>query len=188
MSTSFGGSGGAVDPNRSYPPSSSPTTFSIHYTEMDAIPTPHPVSAYSNDLLTSPIGERVVNPQPISEIADAWNMPFFFEDTRNVFYVTTSQAMVPLHLHFGFGVGLAGLANSWSATIPDVVFPPVLPPVIHFVPPISPDNSPVVDPAGARRFVTEDAYIRSGLATTVPIAYHGAQIGPRGSLPNLPQT
>ena len=38
-------------------------------------------------------------------------------------------------------------------------------------------------PAGdMRRFVSEDAYIRTGIAITTPVSYQGAQIGPRGGL------
>ena len=182
FSTNFTGSGGKVDPNVAYPPSSSPNTFSIDYTKMVAIPTPHPVNAYSNDVLQSPVGERVLAPQPFSDVASAWNLPFFFQDSRNLFYVTTSQAMVPLFLHLGFASG-AGRAAVSSGAIAGMVVPPVRPPRVGYTPVISAASPPVSDPGEIRRFVTEDAYIRSGIAVTTTIAYQGTQIGPRGSLP-----
>jgi hypothetical protein len=183
IATSYGSSG-PVDPNVSYPPSSSPNTFWIFYIKMQAQKTGKgwgPVTAYSNDILTSPVGERVVVPQPFSEMATAWNMPFFFEDSRNVFYVTTSQARVPLHLYQGFGSYPGLTIHSAAGDIPTLVVPPAPGPVAHFTPIVSPANPPLANPGEMRRFVTEDAYIRAGIATTTPVSYQDVQIGPRGS-------
>ena len=42
----------------------------------------------------------------------------------------------------------------------------------------------VVDPVPMQRLVTEDAYIRQGLATILNIKYGEHQIGPSGSISN----
>src|SRR5262249_30515583 len=95
--TRFTNSGGNVDPNIAYPPppGSGPNTFSIGYFKQVAKPKPHTVQASANDILSSTVGEGILAPQAIPGVTDvfgAWNLPFFFEDSRNVFYVTTSQA------------------------------------------------------------------------------------------------
>jgi hypothetical protein len=45
---------------------------------------------------------RFVEPQP--GLADAWTAPFFYEDRRYLFYVTTQEDSVPFYYYTGYGV------------------------------------------------------------------------------------
>jgi hypothetical protein len=119
----------------------------------------------------------------VTDVFGAWNLPFFFEDSRNVFYVTTSQAMVPAPVYVDFGVSSSAASNLASDLISDLVLPQMAAPQPSFAPSILPTSSSSADPAEIRRFVTEDAYIHAAIATTTTVSYQGAQIGPRGSVP-----
>jgi hypothetical protein len=45
-------------------------------------------------------------------------------------------------------------------------------------------NPGTIDPAPIARYITEDAYIRQGLATSDTVQYSGVEIGPSGALLN----
>jgi hypothetical protein len=186
--TRFTNSGGIVDPNIAYPPppGSGLNTFSIAYFKMVAIPTPQLVQASTNDILSSKVGERILAPQAIPGVTDisaAWNLPFFFEDSRNVFYVTTSQAMVPAPVYLDFGLSSSTASNFASDVISNLILPQIAALPASFAPSISQTSSSGADPAGIRRFVTEDAYIHAAIAATTIVSYQGVQIGPRGGVP-----
>lgn len=161
-------------------PSSTTATFTIGYWQRTAGGTTY----LTCDLLQTNIGERVTLPQP--ELADAWNAPFFFEDSRNVFYVTTDEAMVTIWDWLGYGVGRGGvsLQNDKHVTIPPLALPQqaVIPDRIG--PVVTPTNPALGDPAALQRFVSDDANIRTALGTTAAVTYGASEIGPAGRLTN----
>ena len=59
-------------------------------------------SAYNNNLIGFNWIPRYVEPQPGS--ASAWDAAFFFEDRRNLFYVTTSETYETIRGFPGFGI------------------------------------------------------------------------------------
>ena len=116
-----------------------------------------------------------------------WYAPFFYEDSRHVFFVTTTKELVYIYDFSGY---LAAANNG-------VVQAGSIPPLVHEIDPhlqIGPkfwgDGGPVgtdpgvIDSAPMKRFVTEDAYIRQGLGTTAVIMYGNRQIGPSGAILN----
>jgi Neuraminidase-like domain/Putative peptidoglycan binding domain/Salmonella virulence plasmid 28.1kDa A protein len=177
------GSGGEIDPNVAYPPNASPNTFSVFYTQIIAIPFPHSAPAYSNDLFTSPLGQRVVVSQTQPARDDAWSAPFFYEDSRNAFYVTTGQALVPIWSHLGYG----SFNKETSPDVTAVQIPPLVQRQIPLIPdPVGPvvsaNNPPTSNPAEMQTFVSEDANIRTAINTLVAVPYGGQTIGPTGRL------
>ncbi|HTG17580.1 MAG TPA: neuraminidase-like domain-containing protein, partial [Blastocatellia bacterium] len=141
---------------------------------------PRPV--LTNDLIGSII-------TPTNPHTNAWDAPFFYEDTRHVFLVRTTELLVPIHACPGYGLMVDPIFT------PFVRIPPL---IFQFEPPgiIGPkfpgNGNPnrfdpgAINSAAIRRFVTEDANIRVGLGTTGGVTYGGSQIGPSGSIQRIP--
>jgi hypothetical protein len=121
--------------------------------------------------------------EPCHQLNEPFDAPFFFEDSRNVFLVTTEEEQVRIYDHPGYGV-----ANN-PVTRFDVSIPPLV-----FVPdpyrgpkpwgaggPVRPDPG-FIDPAPIQRFVTEDAYIKRGIGNPGSVMYGNKQIGPSGPI------
>jgi hypothetical protein len=122
---------------------------------------------------------------PCHHLSDAWDAPFFLEDRRNVFYVTTHEEPVWISNYRGFGVAIAPGIRAAEQMAPLVVQigPPIPPKYWGDGGPIG-QNPSAVDPAPITRYITEDAYIRQGLATSASVQYGDVQIGPSGALAN----
>jgi peptidoglycan hydrolase-like protein with peptidoglycan-binding domain len=142
-----------------------------------------PVEMLSRQILTDDTQMNTVAPYHL--VSSPWDAPFFFEDRRNVFYVTTTESPVWISNFSWYGVAVA----------PGIVAAEQAPPlVVQTGPPIPPkfwgDGGPLalnpgaVDPAPIARYITEDAYIRQGLATSATVQYGGVEIGPSGALLN----
>jgi hypothetical protein len=121
----------------------------------------------------------------LHDLQKPWNAPFFLEDSRHVFFVTTAERRVTIPDWQNFGIH------------PDsgIKLAPAIPPLVLKVDPevqVKPrswsEGGPIgphlglADPAPMRRFVTEDAYIRQGIGTTGPVTYGDQQIGPSGAI------
>jgi hypothetical protein len=160
--------------HRSFTTSGQPYTI-IYSGAMPDIP---PVY-YAREVLTDSIPVHSV--QAAHAVSDQWTSPFFFEDRRNVFFVTTTQKQVWVGGFGGYGV----------FPKPSVPLIPKLPP-IYVVPPSFPKPTPwgdpdgilpgVVDPSPIERFVTQDANIRQGIAVAATVTFGGIDIGPAGAI------
>ena len=133
----------------------------------------------SRSVLENPIGATTV--QPRHDLDNTKDAPFFYSDSRHVFYVSTSQRPVTV--------------AEWQQYAPPPPQPP--PPDIH-IPlilvqqpelrpkPIDPvaigHNVGISNPAPVEHFLTEDAYISKAIATLGTVAFNGIQIGAAGSL------
>jgi hypothetical protein len=135
-------------------------------------------------ILKETILGRIV--QSWNALQDLWHVPFFFEDNRHVFYVTTTEETVLIPAQTSYGIAHPGVAAETVATLPPLVArtqtaSPVRP-TFHG------DGSPVearlgaIDPVPIQRFVTEDAYIRQGLGTIGEVTFGNKRIGPAGSI------
>jgi hypothetical protein len=142
-----------------------------------------PPESLSRDILTDDTVMKTVAPYHL--LSDVWDAPFFFEDRRNVFYVTTTEEPVWISNFRGYGVALA----------PGILAAEQVPPLVAQTgSPIPPrfwgDGGPLslnpaaIDTASIGRYITEDAYIRQGLATSASVQYGNVQIGPSGALLN----
>jgi hypothetical protein len=107
-------------------------------------------SSFTRDVLHTKMPGRVVEVQPGS--GDAWHAPFLYEDSRNVFFVTTEEVHQPLAAsrHFGLvhpaGVGHGGTPH-------------------HFPPLVAPHQTPRAHAVAS---------------TTSLVHYDGVLIGPMG--------
>ncbi|MEG3861256.1 neuraminidase-like domain-containing protein [Microcoleus sp. herbarium12] len=108
--------------------------------------------------------------------------PFFYEDSRHVFYVSTSDRPVTISEFTGLG---------FNEYLPkrELYIPPLVlesPPKIRDrLGPVAMDSRiAVIDPAPMKRFVTEDAYIKKGIATTGTVRFGDKDISATGIMRN----
>jgi hypothetical protein len=146
-------------------------------TTTDTLRIGYPNFNTANDVAHNAISDRAVQPNHPVE-GDPWDPPFFYEDARHVFYVTTE--------------GQASWVREWN-------FPwiPVKPPlVVPHIPPLVVPPIPIPDPIGpvtrqpgfgtinpspVERYVTEDAYVHRGIGTSGTVRYGEKEIGVAGS-------
>jgi len=120
--------------------------------------------------------------EPRHGLKNPWDAPFFYEDSRHVFYVSTAESMVPVPQWNDIGV---------------VVRPPKLEGdlpllVLGELENIKDPGGPVTkqpgfgvtDPTPIERFVTEDAYIHRGIGSAGTVQFDGKEIGLTGSQMN----
>ncbi len=163
---------GAQDPNQG------PNPFTIYYFSPSWRPGEWP--SIQNDVLQTSIGDCLVEPQP----GVSWDAPFFFHDSRNVFYITTSEALFNIGRYTGFGGPnyAASLGGATAAKLPPIVLKTV-PVVPRPGDPILVLSGPVIrDPAAVQSIVNAGVNIHAALGTTATVAYQGRAIGPSGSL------
>ena len=133
------------------------------------------------NVLKNTIGDGALGPHQPLGFPLVWDAPFFYSDSRHVFYVSTEEQLVMVGSFGGFGAG-------------DVVAtPPVLdiPPLVQQEPQFDP-RPPVIDPVitGAglgvfdsgpvERFVSRMPTFIRAIATNVSVRYGGQDIGPAG--------
>jgi hypothetical protein len=116
---------------------------------------------------------RFTQPQP----GLAWDAPFLYEDRRNLFYVRTTLALVPLWYWSGFGL-LGGLAAA-----------PQIPPLVLRRQVMLPTPAEIGaltssggDPNAIQRYLTQNATIGAALSSPQAVTYQGRIISPVGSL------
>jgi hypothetical protein len=146
--------------------------FALRYSDLSG-------AEFRRDILKTQIPFDVTTPR--QELSDVWNAPIFLADSRHVFRITTEEEPVWVRGYGGFGVSVnpAGLQ---AAQIPPLVVQTPPQPRPRFWgdgAPIGADPG-VIDAAPMRRFVTEDAYILRGIATTGTVKFGDRQIGPSG--------
>jgi hypothetical protein len=144
----------------------------------DRLTVDYPQEGNTDEVLTNPIGDRAVGPQH-PHGAEPWEAPFFYEDARHAFHVTTERRRFTVATWDD--IGLIDTARPGLAT-PDLrIRPPEIPPeVLEPVPDIP--GFGVIDPAPIEAFVTEDARLDTGIGTGGTVRYGDAAIGPTGSV------
>jgi len=145
----------------------------IHY--RDAIPDVPPTQLTRTPLTDS---AKITIVQPNHRVSDPWTAPFFCEDNRNVFYVTSVQTQVTVADFSGIGV-TPGPSTSVIPEIPPIVLYPIPKPGPNpWV--VDPVNWAVTDPAPITDFIGNDSYIRQGFATGGTVQFGASTIGPAG--------
>jgi hypothetical protein len=119
---------------------------------------------------------------PRHPLQNAWDAPFFFEDGRHVFYVTTREYIPQIPQWNWFGI-IPALVQP-RLTIPPLVFEPeeVMPD--RYGPFVTAPNVGVVDRATIEQLVSEDAYINKVIAVSGTVRYGDKEIGPMGFMSN----
>jgi hypothetical protein len=114
---------------------------------------------------------------------DHWfDTPFFFEDRRHVFYVTTSEQATYIRDFVDFGINVNERYR--EASVSGMVFRDDVP-VTKSRPSIAPGDPGVLDSQSIGRFVTEDAFISRGLASSRNVTYGNVEIGPAGAVSDI---
>ena len=146
-----------------------------------------PLQLFGRDVLEPPLPPRVV--EACDFTSDAWNAPFFYEDSRNVFFVTTEEQQVRIYDHPGYGIDTSS-GKDKVADIPPLVWQVVDVPG----PKYWGDGGPVdaglgvINPDPVQRFVTEDAYIVRGIGSAGAVRYGDSLIGPGGAIADVKGT
>ena len=118
---------------------------------------------------------------PTHSLHNPWDAPFFYEDRRHVFYVTTSEKTVPISKYQLYG-GLTAKQSEHIRDIPPVVLQPKFR-IAHRIGPVSIEqHHGISDSAPIERFVSEDAYIRQALGTIGAVRFGDKELGPAGAL------
>lgn len=147
-------------------------------TTTSALKIGYPNSNVAHLVLDNAISDRTIEPNhPLA--GNPWDAPFFYEDGRHVFYVTTSEHLVtvPSWDDFGIVVGPATM----KVDIPGLVLEPVevIPDLAG--PIIKQPGFGTIDPSPIERYITEDAYIHRGIGTIGTVRFGDKEIGPAGS-------
>lgn len=159
------------------------TTFNISYWTLTGDQNAAPAvssTSFNNNLLALKRVARTVDTAPTT---DGWDAPFFFEDRRNVFYVTTAENWVPF-FNAAYGVVSSAYNFALAGNIPPLV--------VNASPPIE-ETTPFAtgipisggDPASIIRYVAQSGNIRVALATGTVVNYQGTTLYPTGQSARL---
>ena len=138
--------------------------------------------------LVNEITDRAI--EPGHDLKDAWAAPFFYEDSRHVFYVKTKTEHKWINDHTGYGISIASIHPRWPEipllVLKTVPFKEIRPKTWSDHGPIDPRPS-LVDLIPIWQFVSEDAYIHRGIGVTGNVKYGDCQIGPLGVISYNPR-
>lgn len=138
----------------------------------------YPGSHAAHGVLHNVIADRTIAPNHPAD-GSPWDTPFFYSDSRHTFYVTTSERLVRVPQRPSFGI-------DDEPTIFELEIPPLYMTPRPLIPdPIGPyTRQPgfgVTDPSPLAVFITEDAYLRHGIASAGTVRFGDKEIGPTGS-------
>lgn len=138
----------------------------------------------SHAVLNNDIAHRTVAPHhPLG--GSPWDAPFFYEDSRHAFYVTTEERLVKVRQWNDFGIVVK--TPQPRCEIPPLVFRPDKGIAELAVLGIRQPGFGVIDPSPVGDYITEDAYIRTVIGTPGTVAYGDRNIGPSGSQIRTPR-
>jgi hypothetical protein len=132
-------------------------------------------NAYQNNILGLTRTPRTVDCAPST---DGWDAPFFFEDRKNVFYVTTTESWISF-----FNYGLYGLVGNTFVN-PSIYVPPLavdVPPVVQPTPPfVTGIVAGGGDPAAIVHSAAQQGNIRIAVGGATSVTYQGTTLYPNG--------
>jgi hypothetical protein len=121
--------------------------------------------------------------EPAHRLADAWTAPFFSEDIRHVFYVTTVETPVTVPQFQGYGSSDRRPRTSVTDIPPIVMAKPPEFKIPDLIGPVAHEQHFSTDvPLAMGRFVSEDARIKKGIGAADTTSYGNVEIGPAGGL------
>jgi hypothetical protein len=138
----------------------------------------------TRDILRTQIPFEVATPR--HELANIWDAPMFFADSRQAFYVTTTEQPVWVRTFGGYGLPVA-TGNVRATAIPGMVLPtgPRPKPKVWSITDGMVSDLDLVDREPSQRLVSEDAYIRRALPYTTNVKFGDRVIGPSGAISDL---
>jgi hypothetical protein len=150
-------------------------------TSSKALKATYPEVSINHAILTSKIEGKTVEPRHLFE-GEAWGTPFFYEDRRYAFFVTTEEHKENIRHWVDIAVmATPTVAETIVYELPPVVMKP-FPEIMDISSSIT--RQPgfgVIDPAPARALVTEDALISRTIGTPGTVRFGEKEIGPLGS-------
>src|SRR5271166_5190782 len=167
-------------PGGAYTGGTASGTFSINYWTIadPGNPASAANTSYQNSLLGLNRQPRIVDTAPNPA---GWDAPFFFEDRRNVFYVTTTETPT-LFDPLTYGIVATNTYKTSSS--------PIIPPLVLDSP--KKILQPTVlatgfggggDSAAVSRFVNQNGVIHTAIGSATPVVYQGATLYPTGQAP-----
>jgi hypothetical protein len=157
-------------------------TFNVAYWSLAPpwLAPPQQVADYSSDVLVSTIQQRIADGAPTPA---GWDAPFFYEDRRNLFYVTTTESTDLVLQYNGYGFGTVNAGYRFAAPSPQI---PTL--VLDAAPPMrkpTPLAAGVASigsgPEAVRGLIHQGGNIKVGLGIGSSVSYQGAPIYPTGA-------
>lgn len=131
-------------------------------------------------VVNNPLRAQAVQPRHPTG-GNPWDMPFLYEDSRHVFYVTTEQRTVTVPYWRNFG--LFEQARVGSIAIPALISPVaadfIRRPDGRFAPP----GFTVVDPAPIDLSTVRSEIFQAAISPQGTVLYGGTEIGPTGGPP-----
>jgi hypothetical protein len=120
--------------------------------------------------------------EPLQSLDD-WNAPFFFWDSRNLFYVTSTPGTATIAQQNGYVIPFLPAPQKYA--IPPMVFkgdPAFSPASWSGLGDAPAPGIGFTDSLPAKRFVTQDAYIHTAIAANASVSYGTQKIGTAGAL------
>jgi hypothetical protein len=124
-------------------------------------------------LLTTSLTARAV--QPHHDLARPKLAPFLYADNRHVFYVTPEKVFTRVQLGVSYGLQEAMPQGGISPLIAREFPPPGPGPYVSAL-------NGLDERVAMQQFVSEDAYISKGIATTGAVPFGNVTIGPTGRM------
>jgi hypothetical protein len=155
-------------------------------TSLDVVTTPSNILEISHGKVTAqPVTHHVLRNKidgyvivPRHHLANGWEAPFFYWDSRHAFYVTTKKEKVRIQNRTSY------------YEVPDATMLMSIKPLIieeyelGAPGPYEVAPTKLNDPAAMKRFVSQDAYIKKAILITSTVHLDGAEIGPAGRVGN----
>jgi hypothetical protein len=135
----------------------------------------------TKSILKNPIIDRTIQPHHI--LLNPWEAPFFYDDSRHVFYVTNSISTITSPYWDEFHI--AAIPNDIIKEIPPVILAVQDPRPLHIPDPyeqIIRGSIFGADPFPIKHFLSEDAFIKRGIGIVGPVQFGDKEIGLRGSI------
>lgn len=137
----------------------------------------HSASSRDRNVLTNSLTGMAV--EPTHSLQNPWDAPFFYEDRRHVFYVTTIENPTAISEYKGY-TGVIPTSPVYVPHIPPIVLQPGFRLKDRSGPVSQEQHSGISDPAPFARFVSEDAYIKQALGTAGTVVFGDKELGPTG--------
>jgi hypothetical protein len=139
----------------------------------------------TRQLIESDLSSQVITPN--HALQNPWDGPFFYQDSRYVFYIATREQSVTIKQFQRYGDPPPFVVGRNASKIP---------PIVQQQGPRVPDRAAsvaagqpyrgIVDSVSMERFVTKDAVIKKGLGTIGTVRFGDKEIGPAGALVKQP--
>ena len=118
---------------------------------------------------------------PWHPLQNPWDAPFFYNDSRHVFYVTTTKQPVWIPDYSAYGVAIS-LGSPHLIPPQELQLEPWVQRKSSMQGGLIDTNLGIIDPPPLQQLVTEDINIHRAIGTTAVVRYGNLKIGPSGAI------